>query len=190
MTLPNVVRSGVHVVLRLRATGAEPEAGDHLVEHQQRADPVALGAQPLEEAGRGSDDAHVGGDRLDEHRGHVVVELRAPRCTARPSSRRPRSAGTPAVPGRPSVATPLPPAASSASVAPWKLPWKMTIRSRPVYAAGEAHGGARRLGARVHQPHPLAARHPVGDRLGELHLAGRRRAVRRAVRGRGGDGAR
>ena len=41
-------------------------------------------------------------------------------------------AGTPAVPGRPRVATPLPPAASSASVAPWKLPWKITIRSRPV----------------------------------------------------------
>ena len=41
-------------------------------------------------------------------------------------------AGTPAVPGSPSVATPLPPAASRASVAPWKLPWKATIRSRPV----------------------------------------------------------
>ena len=41
-------------------------------------------------------------------------------------------AGTPAVPGRPSVATPLPPAASKASVAPWKLPWKITRRSRPV----------------------------------------------------------
>ncbi len=41
-------------------------------------------------------------------------------------------AGTPAVPGRPRVATPLPPAASNASVAPWKLPWKMTMRSRPV----------------------------------------------------------
>ena len=41
-------------------------------------------------------------------------------------------AGTPAVPGSPSVATPLPPAASRASVAPWKLPWNVTSRSRPV----------------------------------------------------------
>jgi len=41
-------------------------------------------------------------------------------------------AGTPAVPGSPSVATPLPPAASSASVAPWKLPANVTMRSRPV----------------------------------------------------------
>ena len=40
--------------------------------------------------------------------------------------------GTPAVPGRPSVAMPLPPATSSASVAPWKLPANVTIRSRPV----------------------------------------------------------
>ena len=32
----------------------------------------------------------------------------------------------------PKVATPLPPAASSASVAPWKLPWNDTMRSRPV----------------------------------------------------------
>ena len=41
-------------------------------------------------------------------------------------------AGTPAVPGIPNVATPLPPAASRASVAPWKLPWNDTMRSRPV----------------------------------------------------------
>ena len=40
--------------------------------------------------------------------------------------------GTPAVPGRPSVATPLPPATSRASVAPWKLPGNVTMRSRPV----------------------------------------------------------
>ncbi len=42
------------------------------------------------------------------------------------------ASGTPAVPGSPSVATPLPPVTSSASVAPWKLPAKVTMRSRPV----------------------------------------------------------
>ena len=31
------------------------------------------------------------------------------------------------------MATPLPPAASRASVAPWKLPWNVISRSRPVY---------------------------------------------------------
>ena len=65
---------GRDVVLRLRAAGVEPEPGDHLVEDQQRADPVALGPQALEEPGLRGDDAHVGGDRLDDHGGDVVVE--------------------------------------------------------------------------------------------------------------------
>ena len=38
-------------------------------------DAVALGPQALEEAGRRRDEAHVGGDRLDDHAGDVVVEL-------------------------------------------------------------------------------------------------------------------
>ena len=42
---------GRDVVLGLGAAGVEAEAGDHLVEDQQRADPVALGAQPGEEPG-------------------------------------------------------------------------------------------------------------------------------------------
>ena len=41
---------GRHVVLRLGAAATEPEAGDHLVEDQQRTDAVALGAQALQEA--------------------------------------------------------------------------------------------------------------------------------------------
>ena len=41
---------GRHVVLRLGAAGVEAEAGDDLVEDEQGADPVALGAQPVEEA--------------------------------------------------------------------------------------------------------------------------------------------
>ena len=39
MTLPNVARSGLIAVMRRRAAGREPEAGDHLVEDQQRAVP-------------------------------------------------------------------------------------------------------------------------------------------------------
>ena len=93
-------------------------------------------------------------------------------------------AGTPAVPGIPSVATPLPPAASRASVAPWKLPWNDTMRSRPVNPRASLHGSARRLRPRVHQPRLLAAGDPCRDLLGQLHLPWRRRAVRRAV----GDG--
>ena len=65
----------------LRAAPAHPEAGDHLVEDQQRTDPVALGPQPGEEARRpaatrpmlaatGSTMTHA--TRLVE-RGHLVV---------------------------------------------------------------------------------------------------------------------
>ena len=75
MTLPKVVRSGRTSYLRLRATRAEPEAGDDLVEHEERADTVALGPQTVEEPGRWCDDTHVRRDRLDEHRGHLLVEL-------------------------------------------------------------------------------------------------------------------
>ena len=52
MTLPKQVRSGRDAVRGLGAAEAEAEAGDHLVEDQQRAGRVARGPQPLEEARR------------------------------------------------------------------------------------------------------------------------------------------
>ncbi len=93
--------------------------------------------------------------------------------------------GTPAVPGSPRVAMPLPPATSSASVAPWKLPAKVTMRSRPVTPR------ARRIAVLVASVPEFISRtrSQLGtrsrDRLGQLHLARRRGAVRRPV-GRGG----
>ena len=106
--------------------------------------------------------------------GATIVEATAP-------------AGTPAVPGRPSVATPLPPATRSASVAPWKFPAKVTITIATRRPARQANRGTRGLGARVHQPHTLATRHPLTDGLGELHLTWRRCAVRRPVADRGAN---
>ena len=96
-------------------------------------------------------------------------------------------AGTPAVPGIPSVATPLPPAASRASVAPWKLPWNDTIRSRPVKPR------ASRTAVLVASVPEFISRacsqlgDPRRDLLGELHLPRRRGAVRRAVGGGSAD---
>ena len=58
------------------------------------------------------------------------------------------------------------------------------------HATRQSHRRARRLGAGVHQADPLAARHTLADRLGQLHLPWRRRAVRRAVAGRGSAGRR
>ena len=63
----------------------------------------------------------------------ALARIAARRSTpADPDPRPAPAAGTPAVPGRPRVATPLPPATRRASVAPWKLPAKVTMRSRPV----------------------------------------------------------
>ena len=75
ITLPNVVRSGVtsyfawappvsrrNPVITSSKTSSAPTRS-----HSARS--------PSRNPGRGRDDAHVGGDRLDDHRGHVVVEL-------------------------------------------------------------------------------------------------------------------
>ena len=50
MTLPRLVRSGVTPKTRLRAAVSDPEAGDHLVEAEQRPVRVAEFAQSFEEA--------------------------------------------------------------------------------------------------------------------------------------------
>ena len=100
-------------------------AGHHLVEDEERA--VALGdcAETLEESGVGRDDAHVPGDRLDEDGGDVVPRAAKSASTAARSLNGATSVSatvagvTPGESGRPSVATPEPAAASSASAWPW-----------------------------------------------------------------------
>ena len=66
--LPRIVRSGQHAEALLRTAARDAEAGDHLVEDEQRARGVAERAEHLEEARRGRHDAHVPGDGLDEDR--------------------------------------------------------------------------------------------------------------------------
>ena len=67
---------GRDAVALLRAAAGDAEAGDHLVEDEQRAARVAERPQRLEEAGRRRDDAHVAGDRLDEDRREPLAVLR------------------------------------------------------------------------------------------------------------------
>ena len=74
---------GPHAVQLLRPAARDPEAGDHLVEDEQRARRVAERAQRLEEAGLRRDDAHVPGDRLDQ-------DAREPLAVAGHGLRRPR----------------------------------------------------------------------------------------------------
>src|SRR3546814_14753420 len=52
-------------VAGLGSAAGHPEACDDLVEDEQRAHPIALGAQALQERLVGYDQAHVGGDGLD-----------------------------------------------------------------------------------------------------------------------------
>ena len=58
----------------LRAGPAQAEAGDHLVEHQERAGLVAAGPDRLQKTRTGRHDAHVGGDRLHDHRRDLAAE--------------------------------------------------------------------------------------------------------------------
>ena len=78
MTLPKQERSGVTPKQVLRAAAADPEAGDHLVEDQERADAVALGPEAGEEPVGRRDEAHVGGDRFDDDARRRSRRARAP----------------------------------------------------------------------------------------------------------------
>ena len=151
---------GRHVVLGLGAAGVEAEPGDHLVEDQQRADPVALGAQAVEEPGLRGDDAHVGGDRLDDDGGDRLVELGHPvvRHDERLGDRPGRHAGRSGQPERGDAAAAGGEQRVGGAV---EVAVERHDAVAPGEPAGEPHGRARRLRARVHQPDLLAARRPV-----------------------------
>ena len=100
------------------------EPGHHLVEDEQRAVLVGELAQPLEKARLGKDEAHVPGDRLDDH-GRDVVVPGEERSTASRSLYGAVSVSatapgvTPGESGSPSVATPDPACTRSRSAWPW-----------------------------------------------------------------------
>ena len=125
MILPRVVRSGVTPYRCLGAAPGDAKAGDHFVEEQQRA---RLGAQPargLQEPRLRRHDAHVAGDRLDDHAGDLVAaggEDCARAAASLYSTRRVSAvvaAVTPGLSGSAKVRTPLPAAARNGSAWPW-----------------------------------------------------------------------
>ena len=168
---------------------AEPdaEAGDDLVEHEERAGARAALAQAGEEPGAGRDESHVRGDRLDEdrrevgavlgergvERGEVVV-----RHDDRVGDGAGGHAGRTGQPERRDAAARLHEQRVEVAVVAARELDDLGAAGR---AAREAHRGHRGLGARRHEPHLLDRRHARADRFGELDLTRRRRAERRAV---------
>jgi hypothetical protein len=113
---------GRDAVERLRSARMHAEPGHHLVEDEQGSVLVGDLAQPLEKTRLGKNEAHVPGDRLDDHRRDVVVpgEERptAPgRCTG--GERVGDRAGVTPEVGKPERATPDPARTRSRSAWPW-----------------------------------------------------------------------
>ena len=174
----------------LRAAAGHAEAGDDLVEDEQRAGQVTEPPQPLEEARHGRDDAHVPGDRLDEHArqplavcGHRLGGRVEVVVGADDRVRRHRRRNT----GRRRDAERRQPRARRreqgvdvAVVAARELEHAVAARRR----AREPDRAHRRLGARGDETHLLHGRHSVDDLGGELDLALGGRAEARPVAGR------
>ena len=170
-----------HAGQLLRAARRDAEAGDHLVEDQQRVVAGAEVAQQLEEAGRGRDQAHVGRIGLDQHRGELVLgERGAHRLGIVPGHDDGLRGGGGRHAGRRRDALRREPG-------PGLGQQPVDV---PVVGAGElqqhvaAGGGARepdrahrRLGPRRGHPQHVDRRHPGAHELGQLDLAGGRRAV-------------
>ena len=171
---------GPHAIGRLGTAEPEPESGDHLVEDQHRADAVTLVSKPLQETGLRFDHTHVGGDRFDDHACHRPVEVwhlvvrndhrfghRSGRYAR--SSREPQRGDTTATGRQQRVGGAVEVAVEDDDPV------------APGVPAGQPDRRAGGFGARVHEPDLLAGPDPLADRLRQLHLARRRRAIRRST---------
>ena len=164
-----IVRSGSTPVSSWAPPARDAEAGDDLVEDEQRAVLRGELAQQLEEAGLGRDEAHVGRIGLGEQRGELVL---APSRRARGVASfqgtitvpRVAASGTPGEEGMPCVARPEPAsreqAVDVAVVGAGELHQRLAAGGR----AGEPDRAHGRLGARgrhaqhVDRGHALARR--------------------------------
>jgi hypothetical protein len=181
---------GGDAVALLGAAARDPEAGDHLVEDEERAGGVAERAQPLEEPRLRRDDAHVPGDGLDDDRRQVLgmaldgrahvldvvvaaderVRGGAGRHAGRGGDAEGRHAGPRGGEERVGVAV----------VAAGELEDPVAAGR----AAREAQRAHRRLGPRRDEANLLDRGHGVDELLRERHLALGRRAEGRPRRSR------
>ena len=185
---------GRDAVALLGPTPRDAEAGDHLVEDEQRAARVAQHPQRLEESRRGRNDAHVARDGLDENRREPLAVLRDG-C----------SDGVDVVVGQHDRVAATPDGNARGRRDPERHQARAGAREQrvdvAVVVAGELdqavaarrgtrqpHGAHRRLGAGGDEAHHLDRRHGVDDLGGQVDLALGRGAERRSAGERIGDG--
>ena len=177
---------GRDAVALLRPAARDAEAGDHLVEDEQRPARVAQRPQRLEEAGGRRDDAHVAGDRLDEDRSEpfaVLGDRGRDRVDVvvgehdRVAGDARRNAGGRRNPERHQA---------RAGAREQRVDMAVIVAGeldQPVAArrgARQAHGAHRRLRSGGDEPHHLDRRHRVHDLGRQVDLALGRRAEGRA----------
>ena len=141
----------------------------------------------------GEDDAHVAGHRLDDERGHPVAMAaedpfdRSEVVVARHQRVRRHRPRDPRAGGDAEGGGPRPrlheKGVAVAVIAAGELDDAVPARRRP----GEPQCAHRRLGARVHEPHPLDRRHEPTHRRPQLDLRPRRGPEARALLRGGGQ---
>ncbi len=176
----------------LRAALGQPEAGDDLVEDEQRARRRGALAQQVQEAGGRRDEAHVRRVGLAQERGQLVAlgGLAQGRGVVPGDDhgvRRGRlghaGAGRDRLGGQ--AAARLGKQAVDVAVVGARELEDLLAAGR---GAGEADRAHRGLGARRGHAHHRHAGHAAGDLVGEVDLGGGRRPEARAALGGGGHG--
>ncbi|CAB4766296.1 unannotated protein [freshwater metagenome] len=185
--LAEAPKVGLHARPRRGPTDPEAEPGDHLVEQQKRADPVAGLAETLQEPGRRSHEPHVGRDGFDAHDRDRLVELG--HHVVRGNDGIGHCAGGDAVAARqPLVGHTAAPRGEQRVAVAVVATGELHDRVASGRAASEPHCGHRRLGARRYEAHHLEPRYASGQRFGQLDLAQRGRTERGAIERGGADG--
>ena len=175
MTLPKHHRSGVTPDHAVAPPG--PSRKPVMTSSKISSAPTASQAarRPARKPGRGRDQVHVGRHRLDDDARHRVVEL-GHDVVGRHHGVGHRPGGHAGRTGQPEHGDPAAPAGQQAVGVAVVAAVELHDPVPAGDAAGQAHRAHGRLGARRDQAHLLAPGHPVADRLGQQHLARRRRA--------------
>ena len=177
-------------VARLRTSPPEPEAGDHLVEHEQCPGLGAAVAETIEEPRARGHQAHVGGHRFHQHRRELGARLREHQVeclvvvVGRDDRVGHRAVGDARRAGETECGDPAARRDQERVGVAVVAAGELEDLGAAGRAAGEAHRGHPGFGPGRHEPYLLDRGHRVADRLRQLHFASGGRTERRAF-GRG-----